>query len=214
MEEAFDGFTRHHAQLDRDQIQELSSQAFTWLTEGFAVFASHFSEDSDLDAMFSNFSERHQLSERVAQDLADYIKNVAGVEDDHDDDDDDAITFPDEAAEHEQEARVEKIKGFLRAIARAIGDNSQPLFPKLKVGDVADPYGNRAVGDVKPFDREANRYGHNADGGLQEGSSSMIQRVAACIDNHSKLWTASTCNESPGDGVRKAMKKNNNKDGN
>jgi hypothetical protein len=213
MEEAFDAFTELHSELDRDSIGALSSQAFAWLAESFACYYNYLSESDDLEAAFGEFVELHQLSEAAALDLARYVSRSAGIDDD---DDADAITFPDEAGALDQQQRVEKVEAFLRALARAVGDftgeKTQPIFPKLKVGDKADPYGNRWGEKVSAFDREKNRYGYNADPNaereLQEAAHEpMVQRVVQCLNNYNRLWTAQNTNESAGTAFKLANEK-------
>jgi hypothetical protein len=197
--EAFDGFTNFHMELDADELQELAQQVFAWLTESFSMFAENFT--GNLDAVFCKFVELHQLDEATAQSLADYICRAASVNDDYSD----AITMPDETSQLDQDARLEKIRKFLMALSSNIGSGLQPLFPNLKI-DKPDPYGNRAVGDVRTFDRAANRYGHQDDGGLQDVPNDNIARVVACLANMNRFWTNSQQSESPAESFRKGNK--------
>jgi hypothetical protein len=226
-ESLFESFCDQH-DLSEDQMAELAERTFNWLLESLAVFVENLERDEghivDLERAFELFAAKHDLSEDAADMFAEKITEAAGADDD---DDDDAITFPDETSRLSNAARLAKIRLFLKSIARRITDGhmTQPLFPNLRVGDKKDPYGNRAVGNVKTFDRQKNNFGHTRQTnneqvghGFNPLSESLacpsapdaMDRYVDGLDRLNRLWTSSIDYSGPAADFRAANKQDSN----
>lgn len=144
------------------------------MTETSLVFAETvdwYDDEVDLQNIFDEFCNRNQLEEDLANNIALAIeKGTAldsydyGEDEDEGSEDADVIFFNFERLDDNEKAA--KVSAFLKKVAHCARDfsDNRPFIKDLRMADRLDPYGTRYVGNVKTFDRKANRYGHRPNG--------------------------------------------------
>jgi hypothetical protein len=157
-------------------------------------FAEHYSEmdsrydydpsEDNLNDLFETFCSFEHLSEDLADAVAIRINTLAeedniaakqqqqtpATQDSDDEDDNNSVVFhPDDWSKLSDEQRRAKVKAFLKKLSRAHIDMAdlKPFIKNLNVGDQSESYGVKVGEKVKVFDREANRYGHEPNEGIQ-----------------------------------------------
>jgi hypothetical protein len=133
--------------------------------------------DDDINLIFETFLRFEGLDDSnldLASQLAAAINTAAMYDDDGNEDADDSddpesdedendVVFKgqEEWGELSDEERQDKVKAFLRKLAR-VGADARDMNPFLKSLDVGpNPYGVSYTNMTKTFDREENRFGHS-----------------------------------------------------
>ena len=134
-------------------------------------FANGIDDDDDIVESFQEFCDFCELNEDDSEFLGyiimesaertdDGIRWVESADDDEENESDeegDAVSYPNDVGVSEK-----KLRAFLKLL-KTTPSPFQGILSNLKLSDREDPYGNKAVGKVKAFDRGQNRYGHNPE---------------------------------------------------
>jgi hypothetical protein len=153
-------------QLDEQQITEIASWTYYHLMEAFAAYYLSRGHPTELNESFGEFCSIMSLDEDTAETLQRYIaQNVDGDDNDdwweYDYDEDKDDENDNGVIDDDRDLRL-RVYLFLRRLLthKASSSPTNPLF-KFDFTGKKDIYGNDWGEKVKPFDREANRYGHD-----------------------------------------------------